>query len=1136
MLNRIRCSRMVSLSGLLWTCVLLLLAFTDSLADTVCAQVKIEIKQELTLERQAFDAMMRISNGLDTLPIANVNIQVLFEDEQGNSVLASSDPNNTSAKFYLRVDSMEGIADISGQGVVAPSSVAEIHWLIIPAPGAADGAPSGKLYYVGASLDYSLGGERESLTVTPDFITVKPLPRLTLDYFLTQEVNADDPLTSAIEPIEPFTLGVRVRNNGLAEAKHLKIDSAQPKIVENEQGLLIGFEIQSSYVDDRPAEPTLLIDFGNIPGGSSKVGRWLMTSTLSGEFVEFTASFTHADELGGALTSILEAANTHLLVHDVRVDLPGRDAVGDFLARDGDLLRVYESDSIDTEVLDRSSESEFTRQNQSGSQLTYHLKFPATQGFASVKLPDPHVGRKSIVRVVRSDGKQIPSENAWISKSRNRNTNPMSWDYAINLFDANSSGDYTLLMDDISTGPVAPLMQFIPDRSTYEGQQIGFVVEASDANGDRPVLGAEALPVGSVYTDNGDGTAFFNWTPAIGQAGRYTITFTASDGVLSSSRSAVILVNSGTDTDGDGMDDAWELEHFGTLDRDGSGDLDGDGISDLDEYLAGSDPNNGPSQPVIESPLYDAEVLVLEPELTVRNSAQSMSGAISYSFELYADSEMTDLVARSSDVSASEQDTIHWVPDVTLQDNTTYTWRVRSSDGVLYSEWTDGRFRVNTENDAPGALSVSTPVDGLEVDRLNPLLAVNNARDPDLDLLTYGFEVSLYDDLSEPFASVEALESGIGGATGWIVEPPLQEDTYYYWRARVTDEHGATTLGPIAGFFVNTQNQAPSAPTYTLPSRGSMYRRSQALLHAFNAVDPDRDEITYLFEIDRVDTFDSEALQRFGPVPEFHGRPQAWVSVSDLEEDVTYYWRVKATDGAAESDWVSSYFTVNEVNSAPPVPSVQNPGIWAWVPTLQPTLSVYQSLDPDGDEVSYHFELYADSQLSQLLYEHVGTDTAWRLETPLVDNKHYYWRVRAEDAHEGVSDWSEPSNFYVDDNGVNDPPSFEFTWPVADLKNVRGLVTLKWVDSDPDNNAKISLYYDDDNSGADGTLITDVIREDPDGGKDLYYWQKAVEPGTYWIYAVIDDGNTSLTVYCDYSVTIAPGYPRAKINLPGIWR
>lgn len=49
------------------------------------------------------------------------------------------------------------------------------------------------------------------------------------------------------------------------------------------------------------------------------------------------------------------------------------------------------------------------------------------------------------------------------------------------------------------------------------------------------------------------------------------------------------------DTDGDGMDDNWEIAHFGNLSRDGTGDFDGDGMSDLAEYLAGTDPTNANS-------------------------------------------------------------------------------------------------------------------------------------------------------------------------------------------------------------------------------------------------------------------------------------------------------------------------------------------------------------------------------------------------------------------------------------------------------------------------------------------------------------------------------------------------------------
>ncbi len=51
--------------------------------------------------------------------------------------------------------------------------------------------------------------------------------------------------------------------------------------------------------------------------------------------------------------------------------------------------------------------------------------------------------------------------------------------------------------------------------------------------------------------------------------------------------------NSGfVDADHDGMDDNWELSHFQTLSRDGTGDLDQDGLTDLQEYLAGTDPTS----------------------------------------------------------------------------------------------------------------------------------------------------------------------------------------------------------------------------------------------------------------------------------------------------------------------------------------------------------------------------------------------------------------------------------------------------------------------------------------------------------------------------------------------------------------
>jgi hypothetical protein len=57
-----------------------------------------------------------------------------------------------------------------------------------------------------------------------------------------------------------------------------------------------------------------------------------------------------------------------------------------------------------------------------------------------------------------------------------------------------------------------------------------------------------------------------------------------------------IKLEPGADTDGDGLPDAWELEHFGDLvTADGTSDYDGDGATDLQEYLAGTDPRQAGS-------------------------------------------------------------------------------------------------------------------------------------------------------------------------------------------------------------------------------------------------------------------------------------------------------------------------------------------------------------------------------------------------------------------------------------------------------------------------------------------------------------------------------------------------------------
>lgn len=75
----------------------------------------------------------------------------------------------------------------------------------------------------------------------------------------------------------------------------------------------------------------------------------------------------------------------------------------------------------------------------------------------------------------------------------------------------------------------APILTDIGARSTNEGTNLNFVVTATDPDGTVPALSAVSLPGGASFTDHGDGSATFDWTPSFDQAGIYPVTFIAVD-------------------------------------------------------------------------------------------------------------------------------------------------------------------------------------------------------------------------------------------------------------------------------------------------------------------------------------------------------------------------------------------------------------------------------------------------------------------------------------------------------------------------------------------------------------------------------------------------------------------------------
>lgn len=547
--------------------------------DAVCVRVHIQIDQALTLERQGFQASMSLNNG-GVADLKNVSVTVNFADQSNLPVVATSDPNNTTAKFFIKLTSSDTLPD-----TVAAGTVGKFTWLIVPALSAGGADPAGQLYYVGAKLSYTLNGVATNIDVSPDSIRVLPMPQLSLDYFLPYDVYGDDPTTPQIEAPIPFSLGVRVKNTGYGNAEQLKIESSQPKIIDNQQGLAVAFQIIGSEVNGNAVTPSLLVNFGTVAPSRSGTARWVMTSSLYGRFTDFSAAFTHSNDLGGTVTSLITGVATHRLIHDVLVDLPGRDNIRDFLALDTDATRVYESENNDAKVADLSTNATIT-----GSTPAYTVSAPGAIGFSYIKLTDPLGGKKVVASVKRSDGKPINVNNAWLSSTYVANLK--QWNYFLNIFDTNNTAGlpYSVVFGDPVSGNHAPVLQVLADRVVHPGSPVGYAVQATDPDNDPITLTASALPVGATFKDNGNGRGTFTWTPASNQTGNYPIQFTASDGKLADHKTPVITVTAGS------LLNDWKNRYFpGITDPNIIGDNadpDGDGLTNLVEYALGLDPTN----------------------------------------------------------------------------------------------------------------------------------------------------------------------------------------------------------------------------------------------------------------------------------------------------------------------------------------------------------------------------------------------------------------------------------------------------------------------------------------------------------------------------------------------------------------
>ena len=422
-------------------------AFAQEHPGSVCAEVKLDILQELTLERMGFDARLGITNGFDG-PLENISVEIKVKDSLGNPA---------ESLFFWRIDSMTDITAIDGTGAIAAGAKGVVHWLIIPSVGAGGETPAGQRYGIRANITYSIKGKPNTINTWDDWITVFPQPELVIDYYLPKYVPGDDPFTPEIEPSTPFFLAVVITNVGKGAATKLAIDTAQPKIVENKLGLLVDFKITGGWVNGVYDQASLKLNFGNIAPGSSAIGEWSMICSLKGEFKDFTASYTHSSELGGQMTSLIKQINTHLIVKDVIVNSVNLGGAFDILADSN-------NDNVPDLIVKASSGNKYSVKSvtasangyPNASDPTISVQTSAVSGWIYAEVSEPTDGTIPIAQIIRSDGKVLNPRNYWLNGLK------------IHFIDLDTTGQYTVVYnsDTLDNTPPVTTLQINDPKVT----------------------------------------------------------------------------------------------------------------------------------------------------------------------------------------------------------------------------------------------------------------------------------------------------------------------------------------------------------------------------------------------------------------------------------------------------------------------------------------------------------------------------------------------------------------------------------------------------------------------------------------------------------------------------------------------
>ena len=305
-------------------------------------------------------------------------------------------------------------------GMLGAMDEGVVQFLMIPTIAAAP--DSAMIYSFGGSFSFldPFSGETMTYHLYPVELTVNPSPNLRIDYFVQRNIISDDPLTDTVEPAEPAEIAMMISNVGAGDAKKVYLESSQPQIVDNPNGLLIQLDMIGSSMNGQPRQLCVTdVPFGTIRSYSTAVAEWYYVSNLMTRVIHSTPHLIHNSSYGNPDLSLVTEINAHDLIKAITAYGSLDDGINDFFVNEitdfshtPDMIYFSHGGKTNVKkVLVANTEGTVSEEN---STVLLNVN-PIAAGWNYACVDDPAQGLYELLSCTRDDGQEIPLSNVWVS-------------------------------------------------------------------------------------------------------------------------------------------------------------------------------------------------------------------------------------------------------------------------------------------------------------------------------------------------------------------------------------------------------------------------------------------------------------------------------------------------------------------------------------------------------------------------------------------------------------------------------------------------------------------------------------------------------------------------------------------------